>query len=123
MADSARRDFFGKLALFGSLFALGGSTSAKAQAQRKRFVKAERPEQSGYSLAVVTEGAGKTIWLAACRSCTTTWVIPVSRSHSSEIVSPSASRVSSSTNIMNSSKSYAQFTAFRPDRCKFLQVP
>jgi enamine deaminase RidA (YjgF/YER057c/UK114 family) len=64
MTVSARREFFGKLALLGGLFALGGSTAAKAQVSRKRFVKAERPEQSGYSLAVVTEGAGKTIWLA-----------------------------------------------------------
>jgi 2-iminobutanoate/2-iminopropanoate deaminase len=64
MTDPARRDFFGKLAFFGGLFALGGATPAKAQPARKRFVKADRPEQSGYSLAVVTEGAGKTIWLA-----------------------------------------------------------
>ena len=64
MTVSARRDFFGKLALLGGLFALGGPAPARAQALRRRFVKRERPEQSGYSLAVVTEGAGRTIWLA-----------------------------------------------------------
>jgi len=61
---SARRDFFAKLALLGGLFALGAPGAAKAQGLRKRFVKGERPEQSGYSLAVVTEGTGRTIWLA-----------------------------------------------------------
>ena len=52
---SARRDFFAKLALLGGLFALGAPGAAKAQGLRKRFVKGERPEQSGYSLAVVTK--------------------------------------------------------------------
>ena len=61
---ATRRDMFGKLAVFGSLGALAAATSAKAQALRKRFIKRERPEQSGYSLAVITEGAGRTIWLA-----------------------------------------------------------
>jgi len=61
---TTRRDMFGKLALFGSLGALTAATSAKAQTLRKRFIKRERPEQSGYSLAVITEGAGRTIWLA-----------------------------------------------------------
>jgi enamine deaminase RidA (YjgF/YER057c/UK114 family) len=64
MKPEARRDFFGKLALLGGLFAVGASTSAKAQGLRRRFIKRERTEQSGYSLAVVTEGTGKTIWLA-----------------------------------------------------------
>jgi 2-iminobutanoate/2-iminopropanoate deaminase len=60
----ARRDMFGKLAALGGLATLAATTSAKAQALRKRFIKRERPEQSGYSLAVITEGAGRTIWLA-----------------------------------------------------------
>src|SRR4029453_1383613 len=61
---ATRRDMFGKLALFGSLGQLAAATSAKAQPLRRRFIKRERPEQSGYSLAVITEGAGRTIWLA-----------------------------------------------------------
>jgi 2-iminobutanoate/2-iminopropanoate deaminase len=32
-------------------------------AQAKEFIKGERPQQRGYSLAVITEG-GKTVWLA-----------------------------------------------------------
>jgi 2-iminobutanoate/2-iminopropanoate deaminase len=32
-------------------------------AQAKDFIKGERPQQRGYSLAVITEG-GKTVWLA-----------------------------------------------------------
>jgi len=60
----ARRDMFGKLAALGGLATLAATTSAKAQALRKRFIKRERPEQSGYSLAVITEGAGRTTWLA-----------------------------------------------------------
>jgi len=60
----ARRDMFGKLAALGGIATLAATTSAKAQALRKRFIKRERPEQSGYSLAVITEGAGRTIWLA-----------------------------------------------------------
>src|SRR5215510_1990875 len=63
-AMATRRDMFRKLAVFGSLATLATATSAKAQALRKRFIKRERPEQSGYSLAVITEGAGRTIWLA-----------------------------------------------------------
>ena len=61
---ATRRDMFGKLAVFGSFATLATATSAKAQTLRKRFIKRERPEQSGYSLAVITEGAGRTIWLA-----------------------------------------------------------
>jgi len=64
MATWARRDLFSKLSLLGGIAALGAATQAKAQTLRKRFVKRERPEQSGYSLAVITEGAGRTIWLA-----------------------------------------------------------
>jgi 2-iminobutanoate/2-iminopropanoate deaminase len=60
----ARRDLFGKLAALGSVATLVAATSAKAQTLRKRFIKRERPEQSGYSLAVITEGAGRTVWLA-----------------------------------------------------------
>jgi enamine deaminase RidA (YjgF/YER057c/UK114 family) len=70
MAIAARRDFFGKLALLGGIAALGAAGEAKAQTFRKRFVKRERPEQSGYSLAVVTEGAGRTIWLAGHTAAT-----------------------------------------------------
>jgi len=40
-----------------TLFA--GATPLHAQ----RFIKGERPQQRGYSLAVITEG-GKTVWLA-----------------------------------------------------------
>jgi enamine deaminase RidA (YjgF/YER057c/UK114 family) len=64
MATWARRDIFSKLGLLGGIAALGAATQAKAQTLRKRFVKGERPELSGYSLAVVTEGPGKTIWIA-----------------------------------------------------------
>jgi 2-iminobutanoate/2-iminopropanoate deaminase len=61
MAHSARREFFGKLALaFG---AVGVATQAKAQSFSKRFIGGEREARSGYSPAVITEG-GKTIWLA-----------------------------------------------------------
>jgi 2-iminobutanoate/2-iminopropanoate deaminase len=34
-----------------------------AAAPAKEFIKGERPQQRGYSLAVITEG-GKTVWLA-----------------------------------------------------------
>ncbi len=64
MAIWARRDIFSKLGLLGGIAAIGAATQAKAQGLRKRFVKGERPELSGYSLAVVTEGPGKTIWIA-----------------------------------------------------------
>jgi enamine deaminase RidA (YjgF/YER057c/UK114 family) len=64
MSIWARRDVFRNLALMGGLAALAAPREARAQTLRKRFVKADRPEQSGYSLAVVTEGAGKTIWIA-----------------------------------------------------------
>jgi 2-iminobutanoate/2-iminopropanoate deaminase len=64
MAIWARREVFGKLGLLGGIVALGAATQAKAQGLRKRFIKGERPERSGYSLAVVTEGPGKTIWVA-----------------------------------------------------------
>lgn len=64
MAIWARRDVFRKLGLLGGIAALGAATQAKAQALGKRFVKGERPELSGYSLAVVTEGPSKTIWIA-----------------------------------------------------------
>jgi len=39
------------------------SFGASVALHAKDFVKGERPQQSGYSLAVVTEG-GKTVWLA-----------------------------------------------------------
>ena len=42
-----------------AILVLGLSTTLQA----KQFVKAERPQQRGYSLAVVTEG-GKIVWLA-----------------------------------------------------------
>jgi enamine deaminase RidA (YjgF/YER057c/UK114 family) len=62
MTFPARREFFGKLALFGGLAALV-ATPAKAQTSNRRFIKRDAPERSGYSPAVITEG-GKTIWLA-----------------------------------------------------------
>ena len=43
-------------------------------------------------------GTRNTNWLAARTSSTTTWVSPVSRSHSSGVAKPSARRVSSSIN-------------------------
>jgi 2-iminobutanoate/2-iminopropanoate deaminase len=42
-----------------AILLFGGSVSLQA----KDYVKGERPQQNGYSLAVVTEG-GKTVWLA-----------------------------------------------------------
>jgi enamine deaminase RidA (YjgF/YER057c/UK114 family) len=66
MAASARREFFGKLALLTGFAALGGATPAKAQGSQgfsKRFIANERNARSGYSPAVITQG-GKTIWLA-----------------------------------------------------------
>jgi 2-iminobutanoate/2-iminopropanoate deaminase len=63
MTLSPRRDFFAKLGLLGGFAALGASTSAKAQAPSKRFIKREASERSGYSQAVVTQG-GRTVWLA-----------------------------------------------------------
>ena len=70
MAIWARREFFGKLGLLGSIAAIGAATQAKAQGLGKRFIKGERPEQSGYSLAVITEGPGKTIWVAGITGST-----------------------------------------------------
>lgn len=61
---ASRRDIFGRLAALGGLSTLMATTSAKAQTLGKRYIKRERPEQSGYSLAVITQGPGKTIWLA-----------------------------------------------------------
>jgi hypothetical protein len=49
MTLSPRRDFFAKLGLLGGFAALGASTSAKAQAPSKRFIKREASERSGYS--------------------------------------------------------------------------
>ena len=51
---ATRRDSFGKLAALGGLATLMATTSAKAQTLGKRFIKRERPEQSVYSLAVIT---------------------------------------------------------------------
>jgi enamine deaminase RidA (YjgF/YER057c/UK114 family) len=59
----SRREFFGKLGLFGSLAALGATTAAKAQGLRRRFIANERNARSGYSPAVITEG-GRIVWLA-----------------------------------------------------------
>jgi 2-iminobutanoate/2-iminopropanoate deaminase len=47
------------IALMGAFMVNDASTPA----QTKDYVKAERPQQRAYSLAVITEG-GKTIWLA-----------------------------------------------------------
>jgi enamine deaminase RidA (YjgF/YER057c/UK114 family) len=63
MALSARREFFGKLALLSGFAALGAATPAKAQGASKRFIANERNARSGYSPAVITQG-GTTIWLA-----------------------------------------------------------
>jgi 2-iminobutanoate/2-iminopropanoate deaminase len=63
MEKPARRDLFGKLALLGGFAALGASPAA-AQALSKRFIKRDSAERSGYSQAVVTQGGGRTIWLA-----------------------------------------------------------
>jgi enamine deaminase RidA (YjgF/YER057c/UK114 family) len=43
---------------------LGASLAAivSVGAQAKEYIKGERPQRSGYSLAVITEG-GKTVWL------------------------------------------------------------
>src|ERR1700751_1056572 len=67
---ASRRDIFGRLAALGGLSTLMATTSAKAQTLRKRFIKRERPEQSGYSLSVMTEGAGKASWLPGERGAT-----------------------------------------------------
>jgi 2-iminobutanoate/2-iminopropanoate deaminase len=64
MTKAARRELFGKLALLGGFAALGAAAPAAAQAPGKRFVKRESAERSGYSQAVVTQGGGRTIWLA-----------------------------------------------------------
>jgi enamine deaminase RidA (YjgF/YER057c/UK114 family) len=64
MTKAARRELFGKLALLGGFAALGAAAPAAAQAPAKRFVKRESAERSGYSQAVVTQGGGRTIWLA-----------------------------------------------------------
>lgn len=37
--------------------------ASQAQAQTRTFIKGDRPQQRGYSLAVVTEG-GRIVWLA-----------------------------------------------------------
>jgi enamine deaminase RidA (YjgF/YER057c/UK114 family) len=61
MAISARREFFGKLAL--AVAAIGAATPAKAQAPSRRFITGGGPARSGYSPAVITQG-GTTVWLA-----------------------------------------------------------
>src|SRR5215468_1588703 len=47
------------IAFMGAFMVNGASTPALT----KEYVKGERPQQRGYSLAVITEG-GKTVWLA-----------------------------------------------------------
>ena len=64
MIRPARRELFGKLALLGGLATLGAGAPAVAQAPSRRFVKRDSAERSGYSQAVVTQGGGRTIWLA-----------------------------------------------------------
>jgi 2-iminobutanoate/2-iminopropanoate deaminase len=64
MKEPARRELFGKLALLGGFAAIGAAVPAAAQAPTRRFVKRESAERSGYSQAVVTQGGGRTIWLA-----------------------------------------------------------
>ena len=46
-----------------TLFAAAAVAAVAQAAPAKEFLKGDRQQQSGYSLAVVTEG-GKTIWLA-----------------------------------------------------------
>ena len=58
----ARRELIGKLALLGGFAAV--APPAAAQTPSKRFVKRDSAERSGYSQAVVTQGGGRTIWLA-----------------------------------------------------------
>ena len=58
----ARRELIGKLALLGGFAAV--APQAAAQTPSKRFVKRDSAERSGYSQAVVTQGGGRTIWLA-----------------------------------------------------------
>ena len=43
--------------------ALSGLLASSAPGQARDFIKGDRPQQRGYSLAVTTEG-GKTVWLA-----------------------------------------------------------
>jgi 2-iminobutanoate/2-iminopropanoate deaminase len=64
MIKPARRELFSKFALLGGFAAIGAAAPAAAQAPTKRFVKREAAERSGYSQAVVTQGGGRTIWLA-----------------------------------------------------------
>jgi enamine deaminase RidA (YjgF/YER057c/UK114 family) len=61
--NGARRELFGKLAVLAGL-AVGVAAPAAAQAPGRRFVKRESAERSGYSQAVITQGGGRTIWLA-----------------------------------------------------------
>jgi 2-iminobutanoate/2-iminopropanoate deaminase len=46
-----------------SVAALTGLVAISAAAESKEYLKGERPQQRGYSEAVITEG-GRTIWLA-----------------------------------------------------------
>jgi enamine deaminase RidA (YjgF/YER057c/UK114 family) len=46
------------IGIAGAIVFLGFSTTLHAQ----QYIKGERPQQRGYSLAVITEG-GKTVWL------------------------------------------------------------
>jgi 2-iminobutanoate/2-iminopropanoate deaminase len=46
-----------------SVAALTGLVAFSALGQAKDYIKGERPQQRGYSEAVITEG-GKTVWLA-----------------------------------------------------------
>jgi 2-iminobutanoate/2-iminopropanoate deaminase len=52
---NAHRAGFWMVALVGALVASGGAPA-------KDYIKADRAQQSGYSLAVISEG-GKTVWL------------------------------------------------------------
>jgi enamine deaminase RidA (YjgF/YER057c/UK114 family) len=65
MTDEGRRTFFARLAAFAGLGAALAPARAQAQAAPARqFVKREQSQRSGYSQAVVTQGGGRTIWLA-----------------------------------------------------------
>jgi DNA-binding CsgD family transcriptional regulator len=111
------RKVFGKLGIRSRYELAGaltnsGSELVQAWAQRRELNFLERANRffghraylNGCRNAspALAAGTRNTEWVAARTSSTTTWVFPVSRSHSSEIVRPSAWRVSSSMNISRS---------------------
>ncbi len=61
--DIQRREFFGKVACFGSLSALLSSSASAQTAPSRRYVRNPTAQARAYSQAVITQG-GTTIWLA-----------------------------------------------------------